>query len=168
MKNHRVKAFTILEVTITMLVTVLLIGITYTSYSIMLKSYHSFTDKNEDMAILVNLDHLLKRDFGQADIILKTADGVALKKGDMLTNYIFNPDFVVRIAARTDTFKVQTQELTTTFESIPLTEIQDTEEQNRVDEMGFTLLFQNEKIPYLYHKPYSSENLIKRNPNAGN
>ena len=50
MNKHRIKAFTIMEVTVTMLIAAILIGITYTTYSIVLKSYNSFTTKNADMA----------------------------------------------------------------------------------------------------------------------
>lgn len=168
MKQHRLKAFTILEVTITMLIAGVLIGITYTSYSIVFKSYHSFTTKNEDMAVLINLDHLLKRDFEKADTILKDASGIVLTKDNQLIKYTFMSDFVVRTAARIDTFKVQTQDVNTSFESVPIVEIQATAEENRIDGLDFILIFQNEKVPCHYRKLYSSENLILRNPNAVN
>ena len=168
MKQHRLKAFTILEVTITMLIAGVLIGITYTSYSIVFKSYHSFTVKNEDMAVLINLDHLLKRDFEKADTVLKDTSGTVLIEDNKVIKYVFMPDFVVRTAARIDTFKVQTQELNTSFESVSIVEFQATAEENRIDGIDFMLIFQNEKLPFHYHKLYSSENLIQRNPNAVN
>jgi Tfp pilus assembly protein PilE len=168
MIKQKVKAFTILEVTITMLITALLIGITYTSYSIIVKSYRSFTVKNEEMTVLVTLDHLLKRDFDQAEMIFKDQDGIALTSNDKTIKYEFKPDYIVRIAVRIDTFKVQTQDVNMAFENIPLNEVQETEEQNRIDEVAFILIFQNEKIPYHYNKLYSSVNLIQRNPNAVN
>jgi prepilin-type N-terminal cleavage/methylation domain-containing protein len=164
MKQHRLKAFTILEVTITMLIAGVLIGIAYTSYSIVIKSYHSFTSKNEDMAVLINLDHLLKRDFEKADTILKDTGGIVLTKDNTLIKYAFTPDFVIRTAARVDTFKVQTQELNTTFENVPIVELQATSEENKIDGLDFILIFQSEKIPFHYRKLYSSENLILRNP----
>jgi len=168
MMKQKVKVFTIMEVTITMLITGLIIGITYTSYSIVIKSYHSFTTKNDSMAVLVSLDHVLKRDFDRADSILKDSAGITVKKNDMSIKYVFMPDFIVRNSLKTDTFKVQTQEVMTSFDNIPIIEMQATAEQNRIDGLDFTLVFQNEKIPYHYRKLYSSENLIQRNPNAVN
>jgi Tfp pilus assembly protein PilE len=168
MNKHQLKAFTILEVTITMLVAGVLIGITYTSYSIIVKSYHAFTKKNDNMAVVVTLDHLLKRDFERADIILKDSDGVAMRSGSTIIQYAFTPDFIVRTSAKTDTFKVQAQALKTVFENLPIVEIQPIAEQNRIDEIDFILIFQDEKIPCHYKKFYSSENLIQRNPNALN
>ena len=168
MKKQRIKAFTILEVTITMLIVGLLIGITYTSYSIIIQSYHSFTSKNDDMAILVTLDHLLKRDFTRAETITKTPNGINLTWAGNVVDYKFTADFVIRSATRIDTFKVLTRAVNTTFENLPISEITDTDEQSRLDQLDFTLIFQNEKIPYHYHKLYSSVNLIQRNPNAIN
>jgi prepilin-type N-terminal cleavage/methylation domain-containing protein len=168
MNKQRVRAFTIMEVTITMLIAGILIAITYTSYSIIIKSYRSFTAKNEDIVVLVSLDHVLQRDFDRADIILKQTDGITLKNSNQMIKYTFSPDFITRIASKMDTFKVQTQEVNTSFDNIPMGEVQADDEQNRLDDLAFTLVFQNEKIPYHYHKLYSSDNLINRNPHANN
>ncbi len=157
-----------MEVTITMLIAGLLIGIAYTSYSIVLKSYHSFTTKNEDVAVLVTLDHLLTRDFEQAQTVIKNEKGIVLTSDDKIVNYEFTTNFIIRDAARIDTFKVQTQSVNTTFENTPVNEIQETEENNRIDDISFMLIFQTEKFPCHYHKLYSSVNLIQRNPNAIN
>lgn len=168
MYRQKIKAFTVMEVTVTMLVTAILIGIMYTSYSIIVKSYGGFNTKNDEMAALVSLDHVLKRDFERSESVYKTQDGIVLKKDDTMIDYVFTPDFIVRKAARADTFKVQTRDVTASFENMPLSEVQETEEQNRADVLGFTLTYKNEQIPYLYHKLYSSVNLIQRNPNALN
>jgi len=163
-----VNAFTILEVTITMLIAGLLIGLTYTSFTIVSKSYRAFKDKNDRMSVLVSLDHVLARDFDRADIIIKAPDGISIKNSNQVIKYIFNTDYVTRISTKTDTFKVQPVEMKTAFENMPLTEVQASDEQNRLDEVAFTVVFLDQKIPYHYHKQYSSDNLIKRNPDAGN
>lgn len=166
MNKNKVPAYTIMEVTITMLVSAILIAITYTSYSIISKSYSSFTGKNNDLAVLVSLDHLLKRDFERANIIVKDSTGISLQRDSSTIKYELVPDFIIRKAARIDTFKVQNQEVTASFENIPLPGVSSDPVQNAIDELDFTILYQKEKITYHYHKTYSSENLIERNPNA--
>jgi prepilin-type N-terminal cleavage/methylation domain-containing protein len=168
MNARRVKAFTIMEVTVTMMIASILMGITYTTYSIISKSYLSFNRKNSDMAALEQLDKLLKRDFERAEIIQKETGGITIKNAEHTVTYEFNPDFIVRTAGIVDTFKIKTEEITTSFEGLPVNEVGSSEEQNRLDELGINLLYQNEKIPYYYHKQYSSVNLIQRNPNALN
>jgi prepilin-type N-terminal cleavage/methylation domain-containing protein len=166
MKRHKIKAFTIMEVTITMMIAAILMGITYTAYSIVSRSYLSFNTKNKDMAELEQLDGLLKKDFDRAEIILKEADGISIKHTDRTINYQFNPDYIIRTSGITDTFKIKTGEIATSFEGQPVNEANSSHEQNRLVQLDLSLLFQNEKIPYHYYKQYSSVNLIQRNPDA--
>jgi prepilin-type N-terminal cleavage/methylation domain-containing protein len=168
MSRYKVQAFTLMEVTITMLIAAILIAVTYTSYSIVIKSYNSFTNKNNDMAVLVSLDHVLKRDFEQAKTILKDSAGFSFRKDSALVRYEFSADYIVRKAARIDTFKVQNQDVSGSFENVPLLELQTTAAQNIIDELDFTILYQKETIPCHYHKMYSSENLIEKKPDAIN
>jgi Tfp pilus assembly protein PilE len=168
MTRYKVQAFTIMEVTITMLIAAILIAVTYTSYSIVIKSYNSFTNKNNDMAVLVSLDHVLKRDFEQSRVILKDSAGFSFRKDSALVRYEFSADYIVRKATRIDTFKVQNQDVSASFENVPLLELQTTAEQNIIDELDFAIQYQKEEINYHYHKTYSSENLIEKNPNAIN
>jgi len=168
MINKRVKAFTILEVTITMLIAAVLIGFTYMAYSIVVKSYGSFSQKSQDMAVLIRLDEWLKKDFGHAEIIQKDTAGIVFNSTEHHVKYLFDPDFIVRTEFRTDTFKIKTEAITTAFEDQPVSDFSSNEEQNRLDDLILVILFRDEKISYHYHKQYSSANLINRNPNALN
>jgi prepilin-type N-terminal cleavage/methylation domain-containing protein len=166
MNRYQVKAFTIMEVTITMLIASILMGITYSTYSIISRSYLAFNTKNKDMAELQQLDHYLKKDFDRAEFIQKNAEGILLKNNDRIITYSFQPDFVLRISSITDTFKVKNAEINTLFEGLPVDLSGSSDEQNRIDELSVSLLLQNEKIPYHYYKRYSSLNLIQRNADA--
>jgi prepilin-type N-terminal cleavage/methylation domain-containing protein len=167
MNGHRIKAFTIMEVTVTMLIAAILMGITYTAFTIINKSYNSFNTKNKDVAELEQLNELLRKDFDRAEFIQKDQNGISFKKADLtLIKYEFNSDFIVRTSSRIDTFKFKTEELATLFEGQQVNEPGASEEENRLDELDINLLFGNEKIPYHYYKQYSSVNLIQRDPNA--
>ncbi|MHB8208036.1 PulJ/GspJ family protein [Mucilaginibacter sp.] len=166
--NKRVKAFTIMEITVVMLISAIVIGIAYTAFNIIGQSYRSFQHKNEELAVLIRLDELLRKDFSRADTISKTAGGIFVKTGTDSVTYAFEPDFTVRTSTIIDTFKLNVQDVTASFETSPITTIDPVSEQNRIDELDFSILFENEKIPYTYYKQYSSANLIERNPNAIN
>jgi len=157
-----------MEITIVMLISAIVIGIAYTAFNIINQSYQSFHQKNEHMADLVRLDELLRKDFDRAGVISKTTNGIIVKFATDSINYDFEPDITVRTSTIIDTFKLNVQDIVTNFELSPITAINSTAEQNRIDELEFSILFENEKIPYSYHKLYSSANLIERNPNAIN
>jgi len=157
-----------MEISIVMLISAIVIGIAYTAFNIINQSYSSFQHKNEDIAVLVRLDELLRKDFSRANTISRTTNGIFVKTGIDSVTYEFEPDFTVRISTIIDTFKLNVQDVVTTFETSPITAISPVTEQNRIDELNFSIIFENEKIPYYYHKQYSSSNLIERNPNAIN
>jgi Tfp pilus assembly protein PilE len=167
MNKYRLPAFTILELTVAMLLSAIVIGITYTSFTIVSKSYSGFTERNNEMAVLIRLDELLQRDVSRSNAIYKEQDGVEFVQSGQTVKYIFLPEQVVRLSTVADTFKVKTVELKLSFEQHALTVDESaSSDQNLVDELELTLLYEDEKFPYHYVKQYSSENLIKRNPNA--
>src|SRR5882724_100995 len=107
MIKRKIPAFTIMEVTITMLISAIVIGITYTAFSIIARSYQSFDSNHKDMAVVLRLDELLQKDFNRAEIVMKDTDGIALKDSSRIIRYRFNPDYVLRIGIVADTFKVK-------------------------------------------------------------
>src|SRR5580698_10524610 len=130
MIDRRLRAFTLMEVTIALLIAALLIGITYTAYSIIIKSYGSYTRKNQDMAVLVRLNEWLKKDFIRADTISKDTSGVVFYSPGHRVQYRFDPDFIIRSEFRADTFKVKAQAIITSFEAQPVTEFSPNMEQD--------------------------------------
>ncbi|HZX59365.1 MAG TPA: prepilin-type N-terminal cleavage/methylation domain-containing protein [Mucilaginibacter sp.] len=168
MNKGRVKAFTIIELTVAMLISAIAIGITYTIFSIISRSYGSFNKKNEHMAEVSRLDELLRKDFERSELVLKDTSSIAFQSLNKMVRYKFDTAYVVRIGLITDTFKVRTDTVNTLFENEIVNEPALLKEQNRLDQLDLSIALQNEKITYHYHKIYSSTNLINRNPDAVN
>lgn len=168
MMNKRVKAFTIMEVTVAMLLTAIVIAITYTVYSIVARSYGEYGTKNNNRAVLIRLDELLRKDFEKAETINKTETGLTCSKRDGMVTYEFRPDGVVRSSGITDTFKVSIAAVDLLFEHALVGARALSGEDTRIDELRLDILFEKNNIDYSYHKQYSSENLIQRKNNALN
>jgi len=164
----KVAAFTIIEVTIAMLISALVIGMTYSIYLIVSKSYQSFNLKNDTMAVVLRLDEWLHKDFDRSEAVWKDTSGIAMQYPGNTVRYKFDTAYVVRIGVRTDTFKVKTDTVNTLFEGKAISEFKSAGDQNRIDQLDLSLILQNQKITYHYHKVYSSANLINRNPDALN
>ena len=67
------------------------------------------------MAELVRLDEWLKKDFAHAETVQKDTAGIVFNSEGHHVKYRFDPDFVVRIEFRTDTFMIKTEVITTKF-----------------------------------------------------
>ena len=166
MMKKRARAFTIIEVTIAMLISAIVIGITYTVYSIISRSYNSFNNKNEAIAVVVRLDELLQKDFDRSAYISKDTTGITFQGPNNVVSYKFNPDHIVRTGLITDTFKVTPDSVNAFFEMKSINIPGLSTEENRLDELDLTITFQNEKITYHYRKVYSSENLFNSKADA--
>jgi Tfp pilus assembly protein PilE len=169
MSKHRLPAYTIMELTVAMLISAIVIGITYTAFNIVSSSYRNYQVKHNQLSVLIRLDELLEKDFSKAEGIYKEQDGIKILINQQTVTYRFLPGQVIRISTIADTFSVVANDLTFSFERQPLTAEPATDEElNRADELSFNVLLKEEKFPYHYLKQYSSQNLMNRRSHAYN
>jgi hypothetical protein len=168
MKGRRIPAFTLMEIAIAMLISALLIGMTYTIYSIVARSFAAFTKKNNAIAMISRLDELLKKDFDRADRIEKTENGIAMTRNGQSVIYTISPGALLRTAGITDTFKIAVISSTASFEGRAIAASTPDAESSRIDDFDMLFVAENDTLTGHYHKTYSSANLINRNAHAVN
>jgi hypothetical protein len=161
MNKWRVKAFTIMEVSVVMLIAGLVIGMTYTIYSIVVRSYQGYNKKHTDMAVLIRLDELIKKDFWRAERVLANRNHLIIEKAHEIVEYEIEPDYVVRSAGIIDTFKIKTENVVINFEGEAITETSSFEENQIIDELQLNAIFEGKSFSYHYQKQYSAVSLFK-------
>jgi len=162
MKNkNRIPAFTIMELTVAMLISAIAIGLMYSAYAIISKSYLSFVDRNSKTSTLALLDRRLNRDIDKAEIICRDSNTVTMRSNKDTVIYRFLADRVIRQKLLADTFKISTESFITSFESVPVDGNQSNTGEKKIDDLQIVLLTDEQKIPYHYHKSYSSVNLFQ-------
>ena len=179
--KNTVPAFTVMEVTISMLVAAIVVAMAYSAYGIIAKSWLGFTEKNRQMAVVLCLDELLRRDFEKATLVEQEQGGILISGGERFVQYQIGPEQVLRISSITDTFKIKPLNLQACFEGKPLEQGQDllgfeqalsqgpgtvagSKEGPLIDEITFSVSLQNAVIPFHYKKKYSAESLMAINP----
>jgi Tfp pilus assembly protein PilE len=167
-RDPKLKAFTIMEITIAMMVSAILIVIVYTAFSAVSRSYQIFVVNNEGAASLEQLDKLLNRDFRRANTVTSDSAGIQLVNDQESVRYQFNPDFIVRKSAIIDTFKVKTETYKMSFETRPITATGQDSTGQKIDELELQLSLRGEKMNFDYQKKYSSADLFEQDPHAGN
>ena len=162
MEIKKLPAFTLMEVTIAMLLTSIVVGITYTAYRIVSRSYLDYAKKQETLATFLTADKLLKQDFLQAQEILKTGEmgneeGLQLKMPHGLITYRFNENYLLRdqFALRVDTFKLLVKMPDFSFENLA------SEEGGRVDRLHFETRLEGMPLLLNYKKLYSAQDLFE-------
>ncbi|WP_142527467.1 prepilin-type N-terminal cleavage/methylation domain-containing protein [Pedobacter westerhofensis] len=153
--KKKIPAFTLMEVTIAMLIAAIAIVITYTAYHIISGTYHSYAKKQDRIAAFSLADRLLKKDFLNADQIIRTAEGMEFQSGNGLVIYQFRDSLMLRSqhALRTDTFKFPLQAPRLTFENAEAAEA--------IDQLEYQTTLEGQNITLTYKKSYSSQSLFK-------
>lgn len=154
----KIKAYTLLEVTIAMLLSAICIAICYSAYDIVGKYYASFQQKNQTADVVLSLRHVMQRDFLKSNTVLKSEEGVELQLDDSSKiYYIFNSDAILRKMneAHTDTFKLKSNEVNFFFEGHEVIE------PDTIDELRFKMILdQRTAVPIQLNKTYSAANLF--------
>jgi prepilin-type N-terminal cleavage/methylation domain-containing protein len=155
--NRKVAAFTLIELTIAMLIASIAISITYTAYTIVIKLYTNYTVRQEKASAVTLLNKLLSVDFIAAEQVLRTEDGFQIICRNGKIRYTVTEDFVVRdqFSLRTDTFNMSVSNGGYYFEK---TEV---DFEKTIDEVHFSIALAGYVVPLRYYKQYSSQNLFK-------
>lgn len=151
------KAFTILEVTISMLIAALSMAIAFAAYTIMNSSYRDFDTKNRKLAEWELVERQLSRDFELAGIIRSLGDGIVLKDDSGLIAYHFTENYILRdqYGIRTDTLQLPVSDFSSRFEN-RLSDI-----GNTVDKLYLQIPSGKEPAEMSFFKLYSARDLIE-------
>lgn len=153
----RVSAFTIMEVTVSMLITAIAVAITFTASHIISVTYDGYSKKQDRVATFSVLDKLLKKDFLLPWRIVKSSDGLQVETASGLISYEFKEGYILRnqLAMQTDTFKVNAKAVEFFFEK------QAVEEGGSVDQLSLEMQLDGESLSLIYKKTYSAQDLFK-------
>ncbi len=137
---QKIKAYTLMEVTVAMLLSAITITICYTAYGIMTNYFKTFHDNVQ-----------------KSNYLLKTTKGFELLQDSTHINYLVNDDYVLRQLneLRTDTFKLKVAELKSFFE------YKEIMEPDTIDQINFKLFIQKDvPITIQINKYYSAAALF--------
>jgi prepilin-type N-terminal cleavage/methylation domain-containing protein len=157
----KLRAFTIIEILITMLISAVVIGIAYAGLTMLNRQFGRFQSRVKQIDQYRLLQIALKRDFDRADWIRDTIDERHLVLGctDTLVYYYFQPNgFVQRslfvpgdIAGINDSFVIRSQELGQTFLS---------DSVRLVQQISLQALVNDDSVLLTQEKTYSSQQVL--------
>lgn len=156
--KSKVHAFTLMEITVAMLISGLVISICYTAYGLIQGYYIRFEDKNKTSSIVLDLKHVLERDFFKAAHIIRTKQGIVVQQDSLVVDYIFNDKQVLRQIENlhTDTFTMPLQKIGFYFEG------REAQVTDTVDRINLELQMNKDtKVPVQINKYYSAADLFR-------
>lgn len=154
--KYKLGAYTILEVTVVMILSAVCISIIYTAFSIINGSFIQFNQRNKQLSEIVLTDHLLRKDFFSSEQVRRSEKTLLFKLDSGVISYAFEEGFILRdqFSIRTDTLRLDVEGWDTRFEG---REIPD---ETLLDELNLSVWAEGERIKLSYIKRYSSADLF--------
>jgi len=156
--EKKIDAFTILEVTLVMLLAGICISIAFTAMGMVRQSYHRYDEKNKKIAACMLLQKLLQQDFLKSTEILNSEEGIIAKSDSGVITYHFAPEFILRkqYGLANDTLFITSQDLQKVYNGTEVSV------DNRINRLSFRLLLHGNFISYDFEKQYSAEEVINK------
>jgi prepilin-type N-terminal cleavage/methylation domain-containing protein len=160
---NKLKAFTLLELIIVMVLMALVTGIAFQAYQIVSSQYHSYQQNVYRDNELMLFENTLQRDFSSSAYVKKTETGIQCIRPDKTVEYTFAGDYVLRTIDIPDTFHIHAAHDSTSFYAKG-----NLSQGDFVQKLGFTVNVKEELLPYLFVKEYGADVLMKLKLNQQN
>jgi len=153
----KISAYTLLEVTIAMLLAAVTIGICYTAFTLTNQYYADIKNRKDQVGEILLLQKQLSKDVDRATVIKKLNDGIYISYDTITISYHFSADFVTRDyhQIKVDTIKIAVTTLDLKFEN------REAANDDLLDEIIFNCKRQDKSFPMHFKKIYSSTNLFQ-------
>jgi len=155
----KLKAFTLLEMIVVMILTLLVSGIAFQAYQIVAKQYYSFRISMKRNNELLLFERTLLQDISGAEYVQKTQEGIECVLPDRNISYNFENDYVLRAITVPDTFFLKVENDSAFFFSKKNISIGDI-----IQKLSFSIIIEGEKLDYTFAKTYGADVLMKFNP----
>jgi len=156
MKRTKLKAFTLLELLVTLLISSLLVGILYSSLYFIYKRYGELSKRSEGLLEVSSFRRALTHDFKTSAFNLAGASAVACLTDSSRTEYLFEEDYVLRIYEDAVVTQVDTFLLACTPPQFFRDKQEVYNEGELVEALTFEALTGEEKYPFSIQRNYSA------------
>ena len=158
MVTKKIRAYTLMEITVAMLLVAVCMSICYAGYGLIEAYFKEFQKKNAITQDILALNNTMDRDFLKASYLIRTADGIKLQYPAHQIFYHFGENAVLRTVSelRTDSFHLRPADIRFQFKG------KEANEQDTVDQVIFYLDTDGQpKIPVTKRKLYSAQDLLR-------
>lgn len=153
--NKRLKAVTVIELAIALLISAIVIGVAYNSMDVFERLYHRFQANNDKNYQLVVFNKIIKSDLDKADVIYKNGSGILLKKKEVdWIIYEWYPDYILRnkIHSDSDTFYLQSL-----LSKVSFNNLEQHIDNQVIDQIEIEITKEKETLNAIFTKKYGAD-----------
>jgi prepilin-type N-terminal cleavage/methylation domain-containing protein len=156
MGKSRIKAFTLIELVLAMILAAIVMGMAYSAFTVFTRVYGSYHSKNLSHADVQLFRQVLQSDMKKAALIELSSGQLKFKDplSSEALSYSFGPDYLVRTHHSVpDTFKMTRLTLQSSFENAGVSE-------GIVDHLTFRFEYEGAQMTMTTAKEYTSADLF--------
>jgi hypothetical protein len=150
---NKLQAFTVMEFTVAMIITSVIIAMGYQSWTILSRQSGRLGNTTQNTLSIHAIDYLLRRDVLEATQIKYEFDELVFHQPTNDLKYTFHTDIIIRHGILPDTFHVKTAKIEKFHQGILI-------DEGILDDLVITIDLNDMQIPITYHKEYSVEERI--------
>jgi hypothetical protein len=155
MSMTKIKAYTISEMLVVMLLSAIVISVAYTVLNIFNLQYLNYKNTRDDIYNLDLLDRLMVVDFSNADNIIKDENRYIFNFPARQVTYAFSDSLISRTENQVeDRFEFQTKGVSALFFKIEVQPLA------LVDELRFEIVIKDQNFNFHYQKLYAADVLL--------
>lgn len=162
LKNFKqFKAFTLIELIVVLLLSVIVFQIGYLSFRILSQQFLSFEKKSDVILEASSLQNLLIKDFESSNVVKVLEQNssntkIACVFDEYKIVYVFGSDQIKRIQG----YRIDSFNLIATHVSLKLMGINKIDQLGLIDEINFSAQLNSEEVIFTGFKQYGAEDLI--------
>ncbi|MDQ3109895.1 MAG: type II secretion system GspH family protein [Bacteroidota bacterium] len=159
MRHNRIKAFTLLELLVGMILSGIVLTATFTAYRIITRQYESYNGKSAAITEVSFLVSQLQADFeNAATLIYNSENRISLQSESRVLEYRFREKYVLRNdLLRVDTFFVAVSGIETFMKSE-----KEESENSVIDELHIVMNLEGKKETKIYRKEINPKSEIEK------
>lgn len=155
----KIKAFTIIELTVVMLLSSIVISIAYFAFDMLTIKYLRYKKDNEVRYEMTNINSLLNHAFYISDSVIVTGNTIHAHIQSAVIDYELTPECILKYdRGITDTFHFPVSKMEYLYENEHITE-------GIIDQAHLEMELGDKKINTVFSKKYNADFTMNRNQN---
>jgi prepilin-type N-terminal cleavage/methylation domain-containing protein len=153
----KLRAFTLMELMVTMVVSSIVIGAIYSGFDIVRKQFSVYQDKNGKVAELLFFNSLINKDIINASSVMRTdIELIMINNNDRKITWVMDEQMIVR----RDHLSEETFDLPVRNFECRLQSEEVTRENAYIDEILFDIYLKNDQQQFHFKKNYGTDFLL--------
>lgn len=152
---NKLKSFTIVEAIVVLILSALVISISYTAISIISERIHKFKEFIQESEAITSAEKVLINDITTAKYIVRSPEGFKCIYNEHIVKYDFSSNNIIRTGSVSDVFNLEVEGFNTFYKGL-----ENFVPGSILDQVSINIIIDNSPFELVFVKQYGSDILM--------